>query len=105
MIGLFCAVLLLLSLAAQQGRKGLREWRSLVLIVMLTLMAIGLFVLQPMMVDLKAQGPISTGSALAAQFGRLHGLASILYMLVSLCGLALVALGLRKPDNGFALFR
>lgn len=101
-IGLFCAALLWISLLAQRRRRALHEWRCWLLIVMAILMAVGLFVLQPMIADLKVQGEMIEGSALARQFGRLHGLASILYLLTSLSGLVLVAQGFRKSTNSIS---
>ncbi len=81
-------------LAAQLMARGWREPRTALLVIMLGLVAVGEFGLQPMMAELKAQGLVP-GSAQAAQFGRLHGVASILYLLNSLCGLGLIALGAR----------
>ena len=49
-----------------------------------------------MMADLKAQGPIVPGSDSAAAFGLLHGISTGIYLLLSLLGLILVALGLRR---------
>ena len=90
-IGLVCGPLLLLDLwLALRGRM-LRHWRCWVLLLMLALVAVGYFVLQPMMQELKAAG-ITPGSDTAARFARLHGVSSILYLLTSLGGLALVVL-------------
>lgn len=75
----------------------LREWRGWVIAIMVALVAVGLFVLQPMMQDLKAQGDLVKGSELALRFGRLHGISSALYLVTSLLGLALVVFG-RRDD-------
>ena len=56
---------------------------------MLVLVAIGQFDLQPMMAELKAQGLVE-GSVAAANFGKLHGVSSILFMITSIAGLILV---------------
>lgn len=88
-IGLVCGVLLLTSVLK---RKGI-QWRAWVLIVMLALVATGEFVLQPMMESLKLQGLIE-GSEAKQRFGMLHGIASMIYLVESLLGLALVATGL-----------
>ncbi len=50
------------------------------------------------MADLKAQG-LSEGSRQAADFGRLHGVASILYLIESIGGVVLVASGLNEPED------
>ena len=65
---------------------------------MLLLVAIGEFTLQPMMQALKAATPqgFVPGSAQAARFGMLHGIASTLFLATSLLGLALVIFGLSK---------
>ncbi len=70
------------------------EWRLWVLIGMVLLVLVGEFVIQPQMAELKAEGPFVEGSARAAAFGRLHGIASILYLITSLGGAALAAAGL-----------
>jgi len=58
----------------------------------------GEFVLQPMMESLKLQGLVE-GSDAKKQFGMLHGIASSLYLLESLLGLALVTVGLSTPSK------
>ena len=88
-IGLICGVLLLASVLKRAGL----QWRAWVLIILLVLVATGEFVLQPMMESLKLQGLIE-GSEAKKQFGMLHGIASIIYLMESLLGLALVATGL-----------
>lgn len=101
-IGLVAGSLLLVSTLVRAGSAWAREWRSWVVASMLALVVVGAFVVQPMMVELKqefaAQGMVP-GSAQAASFGRLHGLSSILYMLTSLLGLSLVAVGLRSGSR------
>ncbi|MGD9000133.1 MAG: DUF4149 domain-containing protein [Granulosicoccaceae bacterium] len=85
-IGLACGGLLLLG---GLYRAGIRHWRTLVILVMLIIVVIGQFVLQPMMAELKAGGLVE-GSAAAADFGKLHGISSVLFLINSLAGLALV---------------
>lgn len=88
-VGLVAAPLLLLRRLVSDGAAlALRQWQSWVLVLMLVLVAVGLFVLQPMMQDLKQQG--LAGAEAAAAFGRLHGISSALYLVTSLGGLALV---------------
>lgn len=91
-IGIFSAVALIINILLQQGFNS-RHWQLWTLIVMLLIIFIGQFVLQPMMVELKAMG-LSTVNA--TQFGRLHGMASVLFLINSLAGLALVISGLTK---------
>lgn len=96
-IGLGCgAGLLAITIAA--GSRALREPRVIVLVLMLALVAVGEFVLQPMMAELKLQGLVE-GSAAAARFGMLHGIASLLYLINSLCGLVLLLLAARRPTG------
>ncbi len=91
-LGLVCGTLLLLGTGLRQGWLVLRSVRAWLLLVMLLLVVAGEFGLQPLMAQLKAQG-LAEGSAQAAQFARLHGIASIIYLFNSLCGLLLVGLG------------
>ncbi len=91
-IGLVCSAILL---AIQMGRVGWRQWRAGCLLGMFIVIAVSLFALQPSMADLKAQGLIE-GSEAAKQFGILHGISSVLYLINSLCGLLLVVVGLHR---------
>jgi hypothetical protein len=88
-IGLGCGALLLtLTLTASPSVwRARRRW---LLVMMLGLVIAGEFVLQPMMAELKIGGLV-VGSEQAASFARLHGIASILYMINSLAGAVLVA--------------
>lgn len=95
--GLVIGTLLLIGSVVGVGTQWLRQWRCWVLISMLIVVVPMLFVIQPMMADLKAQGPVIKGTELAAEFGRLHGISSGLYLLMSLSGLTLVVAGLRRP--------
>ncbi|MEJ2143143.1 MAG: DUF4149 domain-containing protein [Gammaproteobacteria bacterium] len=88
-IGLFCAVFLIGGQCLQSF--AINNWRLWTLLVMLVIVVIGQFVLQPMMAELKAAG---LSGETAKQFGQLHGVASILFMVNSLAGLALVITGL-----------
>ncbi len=97
-IGLVCGTLLLASVVYQAGREWRRVWQVWVLLAMLLLVAIGEFMLQPMMQALKAATPqgFIPGSSQAARFGMLHGISSTLFLATSLLGLALVIFGLDK---------
>lgn len=88
-IGLFCAVFLIMGQVIPSFT--VNNWRLWTLLGMLLIVIIGQFVLQPMMAELKATG--LEGEA-AKQFGRLHGVASILFMINSIAGLTLVISGL-----------
>jgi hypothetical protein len=89
-IGLACGALLLVSAAVGQGRAWYRSWRVGVIVVMMVGTAVILFVIQPQMAALKAQVAAS-GAALGARFGRLHGISSAIYLLISVLGLLLAA--------------
>ena len=62
---------------------------------MFIIIVIGQFVLQPMMAELKVSGITGENKA---EFGRLHGMASVLFLLNSLAGLALVVSGLERKS-------
>ncbi len=91
-IGIFSAVALIINILVQQGFS-LRHWQLWTLIIMLLVIIIGQFVLQPMMAELKALGLTEENRS---QFGRLHGVASVLFLMNSLAGLALVVSGLER---------
>lgn len=91
-IGLVCGGLLLLSAALSQGRAWYRSWRIGAIAVMMAAAAVILFVIQPQMAALKIQAA-AAGGALGPQFGRLHGISSVLYLLASVLGLMLAASG------------
>jgi len=97
-IGLVCGTLLLIGAVILAKSHCLRQWRIWVLVGMMALVATGLFYLQPMMQELKLQG-IEKGTELAAQFGRLHGISSVLFLVTSLGGLALVLFRVNLPDT------
>ena len=86
-VGIGCAVLLLMD--ASTGNTPMwKQTRVRLVAVMVLIVMIGQWGLQPMMVELKAQG--LDQAAVRAQFGRLHGAAAVLFMINSLLGLALV---------------
>lgn len=93
-IGLVCGSLLLVSVFIRNRL----QWQVWLLILMLVLVASSEFILQPMMEGLKVQG-IVEGSPTRKQFGILHGVASTLYLIVSLCGLSLVMFGLGESKT------
>ena len=91
-VGLFSSIALIINISVRQGFN-LRHWQLLTLILMLLLIIIGQFVLHPMMAELKSIGITENN---ASQFGRLHGTASLLFLINSLAGLALVISGLER---------
>jgi hypothetical protein len=94
-VGLGIGTYLLISVLMSSGEQKLREWRVWVITTMLLLITVAAFVIQPMMQELKIQG-ITEGSTQAAQFGRLHGVSSVLFLINSVLGLLLVGTGLRR---------
>ena len=91
-IGIFSAVALIINILFQYGFSK-RHWQLWTLIVMLLIVLIGQFIFQPMMAELKEVGITAENKA---EFGRLHGMASVLFLINSLAGLALVVSGLEK---------
>lgn len=89
-IGLVCGALLLLGAALGRGRGWYRSWRVGVIALMMLGMAVILFVIQPQMAALKTQ-VVAAGGSLGPRFGRLHGISSAIYLVVSVLGLLLVA--------------
>jgi len=98
-IGLACGALLLGSQFYRRTAKASSPWRLWLLIMMLVIVALGQFVLQPMMAELKAGG-LAEGSSAAARFGRLHGIAAVLFLINSVAGLVLVIAGVRPRAAG-----
>lgn len=84
-IGLACGALLLVLGALQRGWQ-VRRWRMVTIVAMLLLVVAGEYVLAPMIGEMRAAGQVATG-----RFGRLHGLATVLFGINCLLGLVLVA--------------
>jgi hypothetical protein len=89
-VGLACGAVLLLSALLREPRSWWRRWPAWIVIAMVAVTAVGQFVVQPMMAELKELG---LEGQVAAQFGRMHGVASALFGINSLLGLILVAVG------------
>ncbi len=85
-IGLGCGTLLLAFALLKSSTNFLKDRRIIAIFLMLILVVVSAFVLQPMMQELKLSG-IVPGSEVASQFGQLHGVSSVLYLLTSLLGL------------------
>lgn len=91
-VGIGCALYLLARQLRQFGRSFWKQKTFRLIAAMLLLVLIGQFGLQPVMADLKAQAlPLDVmQSALAGQFKALHGAASMIYLVQSLLGAALL---------------
>ena len=100
-IGVVAATVLLSAQLYHAERVWHRNWRVWVLLLMLLLIVIGEFYLQPLMAELKNAG-LAEGSENARRFGQLHGVASALFVINSLLGLGLVVFGLR-PSTASAI--
>jgi uncharacterized membrane protein YhaH (DUF805 family) len=98
-IGLACGTLLLASQFYRRTQKAGKPWRLWLLIMMLVIIAVGQFVLQPMMAELKAGG-LAEGSPADTRFGRLHGIAAMLFLVNSVAGLVLVISGTPSRTTG-----
>ena len=88
-IGLGIGPVLLIRQFVVHGLPSRQHWLSTILIIMLVIICIGEFVLQPQMAALKLAG---LEGEVMKQFERLHGIASVLYVINSILGVVLVAL-------------
>jgi len=97
-IGIACALYLLLYQLQQSGRAALRLNAFRVTVAMLLLVLAGEFILQPILAGLKLQAlPLDVmNSVFAAQFKTWHAVSSILFLIQSVLGIALVLLS-SKP--------
>lgn len=89
-IGLTCGGVLL---ALNGWRYRVLNRRAVVLLAMLVLIGIGQFILAPLIAEMRLQGLTDS-----ARFGRLHGLAGVVFMVNCALGLVLVAMG-QQPMN------
>ncbi len=88
-IGIVCGALLLVFNQLRRSERR-RNWRAAVLLLMLLLVCVGQFVLAPAIGELRV-AEVTDSRA----FAKLHAAASVLYLINSLLGLALVA----APDS------
>ncbi|MCU7938265.1 MAG: DUF4149 domain-containing protein [gamma proteobacterium symbiont of Bathyaustriella thionipta] len=87
-IGLFSGLIIVLT-AAKQSERFKTNKRIWLVALMLLIVIIGEFIIQPQMADLKQLGLLS-GSETSRQFDQLHLIGTALYMLNSLLGLILI---------------
>jgi len=90
-VGMASASYLLIYAVADSGKQALRQTFFRVAAIMLLLTLVGEYYFQPVMADLKAQAlPLDVmHSAFADRFKMLHGIASSIYLVQSLLGIAL----------------
>ena len=96
LLGMVCATLLLALAVVRARQRAWRDWRAAVLLLMLVIVVVGEFGLAARMRELKellATAPAAT--AVLAEFGWLHRIASLLFLVNSALGLALVIFGIR----------
>ncbi len=99
-VGLVSGSLLLSLRLRDVGMKVLAQWRGWLLLIMFACIAVSMFVLQPMIADVKALGLVE-GSDAAKKFGMLHGISSLVYMVAIISGIILLFMGL-KADSAKA---
>lgn len=89
--GIVCATYLLLYLLKTRGKRGLSQSLFLITLVMLLLILLGQYGLQPILAEIKTQAlpQYVMDSVYADRFRFWHGAANILYLVQSLLGVAL----------------
>ncbi|MQY51172.1 DUF4149 domain-containing protein [Rhodocyclus tenuis] len=101
-IGFGCAAYLILHALMRQGAQALRRWSFWLLVLMVVLALIGQFGVQPVIAQLKAESASRAALEGAAdmvlkdRFATWHGIASVLYLVQSLLGAALVVVSGRQ---------
>jgi hypothetical protein len=96
LLGMLCGALLLVFAVARARQQVWRDWRAGVLAGMLLATIIGEFGLAARLHELRELMVLQpAAAAIMAEFGRLHGIASLLFLANSAFGLALVIFGIR----------
>jgi len=96
LLGMACGALLLAFAAARTRQRVWRDWRVGVLVVMLAITIIGELGLATRMRELKELMILPpVAPAVLSEFGRLHGIASLLFLANSALGLVLVIFGIQ----------
>jgi hypothetical protein len=102
-LGMLCSAVLLAFAVARSRQRVWRDWRVGVLVVMLAVTVIGEFGLAARMRELKELMTLPpVAPAVLSEFGRLHGIASLLFLMNSALGLVLVIFGIQprvQPGN------
>lgn len=92
-VGVACASYLLLYLIVRRGWTAFKSTVFWIVVLMLLLTLAGHFGIQPIMEGIKAQAPREVmEGVMRDRFARWHGISSVLYLVQSLLGLALVVL-------------
>ena len=101
-VGLACGTLLLVHAIARSGREAFRRPFAWLVLTMILLTAIGEFGIQPVLAGLKQQTtPLDVmQSPLRDRFATWHGVASSVYLLNCVLGLALVIVHYRAASRG-----
>ena len=95
-LGMLCGALLLAFSVVRAQQRVWRDWRVGVLGAMLALTVIGEFGLAARMRELKELMTLPhVAPTVLSEFGRLHGIASLLFLANSALGLVLVIVGIR----------
>jgi len=96
LLGMACGALLLAFAAARARQRVWRDWRVVMLVVMLAITIIGELGLAARMCELKELMILPpVAPAVLSEFGRLHGIASLLFLANSALGLVLVIFGIQ----------
>ncbi len=99
--GLIAGTILLVLAHKQHSWHSYRQWRTLLIVVMLMLVGISQFLLAPMMQEIKPEWLATAAVSAHAhkQFAVLHGVSSVLYLFISASGLILVVAGATRRTD------
>lgn len=102
-IGIVCGTYLLLYRLAISGKAAMREWVFWLVAAMLIITLLLQYGIYPLMAEIKLQAnsPDVMKSALAPSFRMWHGISSILYLVESLLGAALVIKGISNGHGKY----